>query len=115
MRIAASIFLIIAAILNLLFSLAYLNSDAASPAVALVGQTGVQSIGILLLVSFPVLLVGAIYLWRVKRAKWVMAAAGLALVCEGLDIYATGMGHMDIPGLAGGAMAMAAALSFPSE
>ena len=134
MRIAAGIFLIITAIINLIGgALAFLGGGAmsvgASAAEELQAQGGavdaaaqanlaeasatggaILGLGIFLLVVSLFQIVGAVQTFRTKAATLVMVVGVLSLIAEVAGIVVVKFGVMNIPGIIAGALAIVAGL-----
>ncbi len=77
------------------------------------GATGVGllAFGVFLLISVGVLIAGAVFLFTGKKATFILAAGGIAILAEVIGVLITGFGVTNLVGLAGGAMAIFAARS----
>lgn len=132
MRIAAGVFLILAAIINLLAAVGYFTAGAVSSGAGAIAEAaqkeaekqgtkiemsaedkanldkaksaggGLMIFGIVLLVSVGTSIAGAVQLFRQKGAKFVMAAGGLAILVEVIGIVLTAFGITNLIGIIGG-------------
>jgi hypothetical protein len=145
LRIAAGVFLILAALINIFAALGYLAGGALSAGAGAVAEAaqaeaekqgtkiemtaadkealdkaksaggGLMVFGILLLASVGLSIAGAVQLFRSKGAKFIMVAGGLAAAVEVIGIVLTAFGVTNLIGIIGGILAILAAKSIDSQ
>lgn len=77
------------------------------------GGGGLMGYGILVLLSVVTDIVGAVFLFTQKKAKFVMVAGGIAILVEVVGAAAfTGFGIFKLVGIIGGVLALLAAKGF---
>ena len=70
---------------------------------------GLFLFGLFLLVSVGVLIAGAVFLFKRKKPRFIYTAGAVALLAEVVGMVLIGIGVTNLPGLAGGIMAIVAA------
>ena len=72
-------------------------------------SSGLFVFGLFLLVSVGVLIAAAVFLFKHKKPGFIYVAGAIALLAEVVGIVLIGIGVTNLPGLAGGIMAIVAA------